>query len=139
MGEKKSSKKIRKLLVEFFFGTKKFRFLSDFFSLKKSMTIQNFEISKIFRNFKILNFHWLFHRCFFGKKSKFLVPTFFSTKSFRIFFDEKKIDQIFFEHLFRSQILQRFQKSHLENRAMSFRTTFRFLSKNNSFCLYYLT
>ena len=42
-----------------------------------------------------------------------------STKRFQIFFDEKFFARKFLGHLFRSQISPRFQKSYLENRAMS--------------------
>ena len=87
------------------------------------MKIQNFEISKNFRKkSKFQNFE--FSLTFSTKKKsiknrKILVPKKFSTKSFRIFFDEKFFDQKFLGYLFRSQIFPRFQKSHLENRAMS--------------------
>ena len=119
--KKNRRKKSENFLVENFLGPKNFDFWSKKCSLKKSMKIQNFEISifsKIFRNFKILNFHLLFQRKMFRSKNrKLLVQIFFSTKSFLIF-STKKISQFFLGYLFRSKIFPRFQKSHLENCAM---------------------
>ena len=80
------------------------------------------KISK-FQNFE---FSLFFSSIFFsGKNRIFLVPIFFSTKSFRIFFDETFFDKIFSDHLFRSQMIPRFRKSHLEQRAtiIKIRTT----------------
>ena len=52
----------------------------------------------------------------------FFRSIFFSTKNVSIFFDEhcfgQKIPTMFFDHLFRSEISLRFQKSYLEQRAM---------------------
>ena len=95
-------------------------FLSKKISLKKSMKIQNFEISifsKFFRNFEI-SFTFSTKKCSI-KKSKIFGPTIFRPKSFRIFFDEIFFVQNFLGHVFRSQIFPRFQKSCLENRAMT--------------------
>ena len=94
-----SSKKIRKLLVEFFLGPTKFDFWSKFFSLKKSMKIQNFEISKKNRTFFEISKFWIFidffnEKCF-DKKSKVFGPNCFSAKSWRIIFDENCFDQFF--------------------------------------------
>ena len=53
-------KKSEQFLVEIFLGPNIFDFLIEKKLLKKSVKIQNFEISKNFRknrNFKILNFH----------------------------------------------------------------------------------
>ena len=104
-----------------FFGTKFFQFSTDFFSMKKSMKIQNFEISKNFRknrNFKNFEFSLTFSTIFFSiKNRKKLVPKKFRPKSVRIFFDENVFDKNIFVHLFRSQISPRFQKSRLEKRA----------------------
>ena len=90
-----SSKKIRKRLVEKIFGTKIFDFPPKKISMKKSMKIQNFEISKMFRKFFEISKFWIFIDFFidffFGKKSKILGPKKFSTKSFRIFFFDEKI------------------------------------------------
>ena len=46
---------------------------------------------------------------------------------------EKIIDQKNFEHLFRCQMIQRFQKSYLEQRAISLKIRFRFFCKKESF------
>ena len=48
------------------------------------------------RNFKILNFHWLFHRIFFRGKSNFFGPTFFFDQTFSDFFRRKKIGKTIF-------------------------------------------
>ena len=112
--------KIRKLLVEQFLRKK---------SLKKSMKIQNFEISIFFLenfwNFKILNFHSFFQRTFFQTKIKQFWSKKNSTKRFRIFFDEMFFGKKNSGHLFRSQMIPRFRKSHLEQRAtiIKIRTT----------------
>ena len=54
--EKFSSKKYENFLVEKFSGPKIFDFFIEHFSLKKSMKIQNFEISENFRKNEILKF-----------------------------------------------------------------------------------
>ena len=87
-------------------------------SMKKSMKNQNFKISifSIFpRNFKICNFHWLFHRLFFRF---FLVSKNIFRFSIEFFFGQIFFDEIFFDHIFRFKKSPRFQKAHLENCAM---------------------
>ena len=88
------------------------------------MKIQIFEISKIFggnRNFKILNFHWLFQRNFFRQKNRnFLVPKKSVKKCsdfFRpIFFSTKFFFGQFFRLLIWSlQIRKTYPARHLEN------------------------
>ena len=107
-----SSKKIRQLLVGFFLGPN-FSISPKTISMKKSMKIMNFEISKKFRNFEFsLTFSTTKNS---DKNRKMLVPQKFPTNSFRIFFDDKFSDNCFSDYLFRSQISPRFQKSHLEN------------------------
>ena len=66
----------------------------------------------------------------------FFRPTIFDRPFWSYFFSMKNKYRIFFGYLFRSQIFQRFQKSHLENRPMSFRTTFVFNSKIYHFSSY---
>ena len=124
-----SSKKIRKRLVEFFWGTKKIRFLPEKFSMKKSMKIRNFENLILFRkNIEISKF-WIFidffNELFFRTKSKLFGPKKNSTNNFRIFFSTKKCPSKFSDYLFRSQMIPRFRKSHLEQRAtnLKIRTT----------------
>ena len=112
-----SSKKNPKTFWSNFFWTIFFYFWSKTFSLKKSMKIQNFEISKIFQKIKILDFHWLFQRHFFDHKSKNFGPKNFRPNSFRFFSTICVFDKHIFVHLFRSQISPRFQKSRLEKRA----------------------
>ena len=56
-------------------------------------------------------------KLFSDKNRKILVPKNFPTKSVRIFFEEKNSDQKFSDHLFRSQMIPRFRKSYLEQRA----------------------
>ena len=94
-----SSKKIRKLLVEKIFGTTIFRFFVEKKSLKKSMKIQNFEISgenrKIFEISKFLNFHWFFQRKKVRTKIDFFGP--------KMFFDQKFSD-FFRRNIFRHKI-----------------------------------
>ena len=86
-------KKFQKSCVENFLGPKNFVFLSNFFSMKKLMKIQNFEISKIFRKKIEISKFWIFINFFiekfFDQKSKIFGPKNFPTKSFRIFFRRK--------------------------------------------------
>ena len=90
-------------------------------SMKKSMKIQNFEISKIFRKFSEISKFWIFIDFFIenfvGKKSIFLDPENFRPKVFGFFFDDKNFRQKISDHLFRCQMIPRFRKSHLEQRA----------------------
>ena len=87
------------------------------------MTIQNFEISIFFENFsKFQNFEFSLTfstKTFSIKKSKIFGPKKISTKKFSDFFRRFFSTKMFLGHLFRSQIFPRFQKSHLENRAVS--------------------
>ena len=88
----------RNTKIDFFF--EKLTFLVDFFWSKKKLVEKNssnISMKKIFRSTK--NF-----------------DQFFFDKSFRIFFDEKFSTKHFSDHLFRSQMIQRFRKSHLEQR-----------------------
>ena len=104
-------------MLEKIVGKKSENFWSKFF------WDQNFSIfdRKIFRwksqwKFKILKLR----KClnfFFGQKTKNFGPQKNSTKRFRIFFDEIFSDNFFSDNLFRSQMIPRFRKSHLEQRA----------------------
>ena len=82
------------------------------------MKIQNFKISKFsgkFSKFQNLEFSLTFSsKIFVGQKSKIFGPKKISTKKFSDFSDEMFFDKNIFEHLFRSQISPRFQKTHLE-------------------------
>ena len=115
---KKSSKfsKFRKFRKSrFFLKTQHFDILKNFRILrflKISKVFRFLKISKIFEISKISKFF-----------EKLLIEKFFNQTIFVFFFDD----------LFRSQISPRFQKSHLENRVMSFRMTFLFNCKNVSF------
>ena len=57
----------------------------------------------------------------------------FFDKSFRIFFDENFSINCFSDHLFRSQMIQRFRKSHLEQRATIIKIRTRRTEKKLSF------
>ena len=59
-----------------------------------------------------------FNEKMFGQKSKFFVPPKISTNNFRIFFRRKMFNQKKTDQLFRSQMIPRFQKSHLEQCAI---------------------
>ena len=72
----------------------------------KTSKYQNFEFSLPFST----NF-------FFGQKSKNYGPQKKSTNVFGFFFRQNVFDTFFSDHLFRSQMIQRFRKSHLEQRA----------------------
>ena len=101
------------------------------------MKIQNFEILEIFgEKTKFQNCHSFFQRKKNRQKIEIFWSQFFSTKRFRIFFDENVFDPKFFEYLFRSQIFQRFQKSHLEQRAILLKIRTARTKKKDIFSLY---
>ena len=113
-------KKIRKRLVEknwdqifSIFDRKKNRWKSQwkFKILRFRKTFEKFSKSQN------CEFSLTFSSILFDQKSKIFGPKKFSTKSFRIFFDENFFRQTFSDHIFRSQMIPRFRKSHLEQRA----------------------
>ena len=107
-------------------GPRIFDFCLKKISLKQSMKIKKIGISGNFRNFKILNFHWLFQRKLFRTKiEKFWSQKNFRRFVFRFFSDENFSDNFFSDYLFRSQMIPGFRKSHLEQHApiIKIRTT----------------
>ena len=112
-----SSKKIRKLLVEKKIGTKNFRFLPGIFfdeKVNENSKFQNFENFSKFENFE---FSLTFSTIFFRSK----IEKFWSQKIFdqtcSDFFSRKKCRPKKSYHLFRSEMISRFRKLHLEQRA----------------------
>ncbi len=85
-------------------------------------------------NFQNFEFSLTFSTIFFSDKNrKFLIPKHFRPKVFGFFFDEKFSDQKISAHIFRSQMIPRFRKSHLEQRATIIKTQTRRTKKNLDF------
>ena len=110
-----------KKLVEKNFGRKK----ND----RENFGRKTFLVRKKLVEKMLVDFFWwlkkkstkLFFDLFFDqKKSTNFFRSFFFDHFFDLLFSMKKNRSTFFGYLFRSQISPRFQKSHLENHAMSF-------------------
>ena len=128
---------MEKTFFENFFGT---FFRENFPKIFRNFEIFIFQIDfpkKIFSSFSDLEkifFEIEKNRIFFLRKVNLKNENFKSSKKFskkcqlfysiKMFFDEKFSTKKIIVHLFRSQISPRFQKSYLENHAMSLNTFF---------------
>ena len=114
-----SKKKSENFWSNFFWDQKISIFVRKKFveKVNENSKFWNFDFfRKIFKISKFWIFIDFFNDFFFGQTSKFVGPQFFSTRCFRIFFARKFFDRTISDYLFRSQMISRFRKSHLEQR-----------------------